>query len=631
MIAPFRFLAWLMLPALMSCSFNLLAATAEGAPQALHLLDYIGADYPSTVEAGAVVDESEYREQVEFLGVLRGLVADLPQRAEHAELVKGVDELSAAVNARQDGTAVARQARQLGAKLAVAYEVSQAPTITPDPTRGAPLYVQQCSVCHGATGAGDGPASVGMTPPPANLRDATRLDRLSLYAIYNTLGLGVEGTDMPSFADQLDDRQRWDLATYIAGFTADPAAAKSEQPFNLADLARQTPNEVLAASGPAAAATFRAQRAQPPQVKRGPAQLLDYTATTLDKSLAAFRNGDHEQAYDLSVAAYLEGFELVESSLDNVDANVRKDTEKALMAYRQSLQDGLPIEQVQQRLDVAKGKLTESAGLLGSDGLSWSLSYISGLLILLREGLEAILVLAAILAFLRNTGQQSAVRSVNVGWGLALLAGLGTWALAAYVIDVSGAQRELLEGCTALFASVMVLWLGVWMHDRRHAAAWQDYIKSSLVGGGGRFGFAMLAFFSVYRELFEVILFYETLWLQAGPAGHNAVLAGGATALVLLVGLAWVILRGSAKLPLALFFGINAALLCALSVVFAGHGVKALQEAGIFGTRPVAFFDFDWLGIHADAYSLSAQAVAILAIVVLYGRSRLAEKRRIAA
>ena len=299
------------------------------------------------------------------------------------------------------------------------------------------------------------------------------------------------------------------------------------------------------------------------------------------------------------------------------------------MAYRQSLQDGLPLEQVQQRLDVAKGKLTESAGLLGSDGLSWSLSYISGLLILLREGLEAILVLAAILAFLRNTGQQSAVRSVNVGWGLALLAGLATWALAAYVIDVSGAQRELLEGCTALFASVMVLWLGVWMHDRRHAAAWQDYIKSSLVGGGGRFGFAVLAFFSVYRELFEVILFYETLWLQAGPAGHNAVLAGGATALVLLVGLAWVILRGSARLPLALFFGINAALLCALSVVFAGHGVKALQEAGIFGTRPVAFFDFDWLGIHADAYSLSAQAVAILAIVVLYGRSRLAEKRRV--
>ncbi|NUT78330.1 c-type cytochrome [Pseudomonas sp. C1C7] len=629
MIAPSRFLAWLVAPVFALCSFNLLADTVEGAPQALHLLDYIGADYPQAVQAGEVVNESEYREQLEFVQALQGLVSAMPAKPEKAALEQGITTLRAAITDRQDGADVARQARQLGAKLAVAYEVSQAPIITPDPTRGAPLYAQHCSVCHGDAGAGDGPAGVGMTPPPANLRDNARLDHLSLYAIYNTLGLGVEGTDMPAFADQLDERQRWDLATYIASFSADAAAAGGDKVYNIADLARQTPAEVQAVDGPQAAAVFRAQRAQPPQVKRGPAQLLDYTAATLDKSLAAYRAGDHDQAYDLSVAAYLEGFELVESSLDNVDANVRKDTEKSLMAFRQSLQDGLPLEQVEQRLDAAKAGLKTAAGLLGSDGLSWSLSYISGLLILLREGLEAILVLAAILAFLRNTGQQSAVRSVNVGWGLALLAGLGTWALAAYVIDVSGSQRELLEGATALFASVMVLWLGVWMHDRRHAAAWQDYIKSSLVGGGGRFGFAILAFFSVYRELFEVILFYETLWLQAGPAGHDAVLAGGGTALVLLVGLAWVILRGSAKLPLALFFSINAALLCALSVVFAGHGVKALQEAGIFGTRPVPFFEFDWLGIHADAYSLSAQAVAIVAIVVLYGRSWVAEKRRV--
>ncbi|MEJ8863530.1 cytochrome c/FTR1 family iron permease [Pseudomonas jessenii] len=629
MIAPSRFLAWLLLPLLAACSFQLLAAPAEGAPQALHLLDYVGADYPDTVQAGSITDPSGFRAQQDSVKTLGSLIAAMPAKPEKAALEQSLAALGNSIDAHQDGADVARQARQLGAKLAVAYEVSQAPVITPDPVRGAPLYAQHCSVCHGDTGAGDGPAGVGMTPPPSNLRDTTRLDRLSLYAVYSTLGLGGEGTDMPAFADQLDDRQRWDLATYIASFSVDPATAKAEKAYNIADLARQTPAEVQAVEGPQAAATFRAQRAQPPQVKRGPAQLLDYTAATLDKSIAAYRAGEHDQAYDLSVAAYLEGFELVESSLDNIDANVRKDTEKSLMAYRQSLQDGLPVSEVEQRLDVAKDKLKASAGLLGNEGLSWSLSYISGLLILLREGLEAILVLAAILAFLRNTDQQAAVRSVNVGWGLAFVAGLGTWALAAYVIDVSGSQRELLEGATALFASVMVLWLGVWMHDRRHAAAWQDYIKTSLVGGGGRFGFATLAFFSVYRELFEVILFYETLWLQAGPAGHNAVLAGGATALVLLVGLAWVILRGSAKLPLALFFSINAGLLCALSVVFAGHGVKALQEAGIFGTRPVPFFDFEWLGIHADAYSLSAQAVAIISIVVLYGRSRVVERQRV--
>ncbi|WP_122861235.1 cytochrome c/FTR1 family iron permease [Pseudomonas viridiflava] len=623
-----RSLVRLLASMMLLCSFGALADPIEGAAQALHVLDYLSADYPATVADGKVIDSAGYQKQIDALNALQSLIVALPQRNERAELEKGAADLKGVVDKRQDGTLVARQARQLGARLALAYEVSQAPAITPDPARGAPLYAQHCSVCHGDTGAGDGPAGIGLEPAPGDLRDAARLDRLSLYSLYSATGLGIAGTDMPAFADQLDDRQRWDIATYIASFSAQPVATPTKT-FNLADLARQTPAEIQAAEGPEADATFRAQRSQPPQVQRGPAQLLDYTSATLDKSLAAYRSGDREQAYDLSVAAYLEGFELVESSLDNVGADVRKDTEKSLMAYRQSLQDGLSVPQGAQKREAAKAKLKQSADLLGSDGLSLSLSYISGLLILLREGLEAILVLAAILAFLRNTGQQSAVRSVNVGWGLALLAGLATWALAAYVIDVSGAQRELLEGATALFASVMVLWLGVWMHDRRHAAAWQDYVKSSLVGGGGRFGFAVLAFFSVYRELFEVILFYETLWLQAGPAGHNAVLAGGATALVLLVGLAWIILRGSAKLPLTLFFGINAALLCALSVVFAGHGVKALQEAGVFGTRPVPFFEFDWLGIHADAYSLGAQAIALTAIAVLYGRSRLAEKRRL--
>ncbi|EGB99977.2 MULTISPECIES: cytochrome c/FTR1 family iron permease [Pseudomonas] len=627
-----RPLAWLpaLLPStvLALCSAAAQAEAPAEATKALHLLDYIGADYPPTVSDGKVVDSGEYDEQREFGAVLAELVKGLPANAEHAALEQGVQALRQAIDQRLDGPAVSRQARQLGARLAVAYEVSQAPIITPDPARGAALYAQNCAICHGESGAGDGPAGVGLEPAPANLRDVARLDQLSLFDLYNTLALGIDGTEMPSFADQLDDRQRWDVAAYIASFTAKPEAGKGDKTWNIADLARQTPAEIAANEGTAAVEAFRAQRAQPPQVKRGPAQLLEYTASTLDKSLAAYRAGDRDQAYDLSVAAYLEGFELVESSLDNIDTQARKATEKTLMAYRQSLQDGLPVGQVEQRLGEAKVKLEQAAKLLGSDGLSWSLSYVSGLLILLREGLEAILVLAAILAFLRNTGQQSAVRSVNIGWGLALVAGFATWALAAYVIDVGGAQRELLEGCTALFAAVMVLWLGVWMHDRRHAAAWTDYIKNSLVSGGGRFGFAVLAFFSVYRELFEVILFYETLWLQAGPAGHQAVLAGGATALVLLVGLAWVILRGSAKLPLTLFFSINAALLCTLSVVFAGHGVKALQEAGVLGTRPVAFFEFDWLGIHPDVYSLSAQAVALLAIVFLYGRSRLAEKRR---
>lgn len=118
MAAPFRFLAWLALPLLALCSADLLADTAEGAPQALHLLDYIGADYPATVEAGKVIDDSEYREQLEFTQVLEGLIAALPNKLEKAELTQGIGTLRGAISDRRDGNDVARLARQLGARLA---------------------------------------------------------------------------------------------------------------------------------------------------------------------------------------------------------------------------------------------------------------------------------------------------------------------------------------------------------------------------------------------------------------------------------------------------------------------------------------------------------------------------------
>lgn len=620
----FRLSRWICLPLLSLLCFNLFASPVDPSARALHLLGYLGADYPMTVAAGKVIDAGEYREQLEFIGVLQELLLTLPAHSQRAELETGVAQLRQAIEQRAEGVLVSAQARRLASRLREIYQLSLLPSVTPDPQRGQALYAEHCSVCHGANGAGDGPAGIGMQPAPSNLQAVARLDNLSLYDLFNTLALGIDGTEMASYNDQLNERQRWDLATYIAGFSAAPAASSAD--FSLAELVEQTPVQVKASHGEAAAASFRALRAKPPLSLRGPQQLIEHTQIILDKSLAAYANGEPEQAYDLSVGAYLEGFELVEGALNNLDPEQRKTTEKALMAYRQALQEGLPLAQLEQRLAAANQQLNICAELLKGGSLSASLSFISSLMILLREGLEAILVLAAILAFLRNTGQKNALRSVHVGWGLALLAGVATWAVAAYVLSISGAQRELLEGGTALFASVVLLWVGVWMHDRRHAAAWQSSIRGHLQGGGGRFGFAALAFFAVYRELFEVILFYETLWLQAGPSGHGMVLAGAGTALVLLVLLAWVILRGTAKLPLATFFSVNAVLLCVLSVVYAGHGIKALQEAGIIGAYPVAFFEFDWLGIHPDGWSLGAQSLALLAVAALYGRSWLRQK-----
>ncbi|HCN46297.1 MAG TPA: cystathionine gamma-synthase, partial [Pseudomonas sp.] len=109
MISRSRLIAWLLWPVLAFGSAVALAEPVEGAAKALHLLDYIGADYPPTVSAGKVVDEAEYREQQEFVGTLQGLLADLPERPQRKALEEGVGALRQAINERQDGPGVARQ------------------------------------------------------------------------------------------------------------------------------------------------------------------------------------------------------------------------------------------------------------------------------------------------------------------------------------------------------------------------------------------------------------------------------------------------------------------------------------------------------------------------------------------
>src|SRR5690606_37967011 len=277
-------LSWLMLPLLACLSFLAVGEPLDAA-QALHLIGYIGADYPATVAAGQVIDTGEYQEQLEFLDVLQGLIVALPAQAGRADLEQDVADLRQAVLQRQPGEEVSSAARQLGARLVELYQVPLTPVLTPDPQRGEPLYAQHCSVCHGDTGLGDGPAGIGLEPPPANLRDVARLDRLSLFDLYNTLGLGIEGTDMPSFADQLDDRRPWDLAVDIAGCAAAPAQGQTR--FAMSELAGRTPAEIAASGGDVAA--FRALRAHPVLEQRGPQQLIGYTRDTLERSLQAYR------------------------------------------------------------------------------------------------------------------------------------------------------------------------------------------------------------------------------------------------------------------------------------------------------------------------------------------------------
>lgn len=622
-------LALLLVWLVMSASTSATPAANEVGPTIIHLLDYVGVDYAGTVKDGKVVDATEYDEQREFIKQATELLGQLPDNPARPALMEKARQLQSLVGAKAPGPQVSAQAEALRWDVVRVYGIAVAPKKAPAMARVADLYAAQCVACHGSSGRGDGALAKGMDPAPANFHDAQRMRARSVYGLYNTITLGVAGTPMRGFKDLSDD-ERWALAMMAASMRFDPdqlhagesswRSGQHRAAFgNLKDLVTQTPSELVSKHGAQAEEVLAYLSTHPEALHvAGPAPLA-FTRTKLDEAMQHYRQGDREGARQLAITAYLEGFELVENSLDNVDGQLRVEIERAMMALRNAIGESQPVDAVAAQVAKLHALLERAEDKLSSEGLSPTTAFASALLILLREGLEAILVLAAIIAFVRKTGRRDAMAYVHVGWIAALALGVLTWWVARSLITITGANRELTEGVTALIASAMLLYVGYWLHSKSYAHAWQHFIREQVtaaLGKGTLWAMAAVSFLAVYRELFEIILFYETLWAQAGQASQSAVLAGIGAAAALLALLTWVILRYSARLPIGLFFSATSALLALLAVVFAGNGVAALQEAGVLDASPIPFVSIPLLGVHPTAQGVGAQALALGLVVV---------------
>ena len=220
------------------------------------------------------------------------------------------------------------------------------------------------------------------------------------------------------------------------------------------------------------------------------------------------------------------------------------------------------------------------------------------------------------LAFLKKAERQDVLPYVHAGWATALAAGGLTWAAATYLVDLSGASREMTEGVSAIFAAVVLMAVGIWMHQKSLAGRWQAYVKeklSSALNKKSAMMLFLLSFVTVYREVFETVLFYAALWTE-----NNGVylLAGLGTGLVILSAIAVLLLRSSARLPISQFFAFSSALVAVLAFVLMGKGVAALQKVGFLKATPIAMPQIDVLGIYPSMETITAQ-VLILAIIVV--------------
>ena len=605
----------------------LAGASDEDVQTAWRLLDYVAVDYRGAVAAGNVTNASEYAEMTEFAATVEAKITALRANPERAGLIAEAKAFRGLVSRKAPPEDVASAARALGAHLLKAYPVSLAPAKTPDLGRGAALYAQNCASCHGLSGNGHGPDAAKLEPAPVAFLDAGRARERSPFALYQVIGQGLDGTAMRSFAE-LPSQDRWALAFYASRFAfADSdkgeqiwktdAGLRSRVP-NLAALAGLTPAALGREIGQDKADAVMAYlRTNPEAVTEVRAGSLTVAHEKLQASAAAYAEGDREGAKKLALSAYLDGFEPVEPALAARDATLMGRIEAEMGNLRAMIGRGDPVAVVKDQVAVLDTLFSDAEEVLSPDAASTASTFIGAFTILLREGLEALLIVVAMIAFLRKADRGEMVRHVHSGWVVALIAGGITWAIATFFIGVSGASRELTEGFGSLFAAIVLLSVGIWMHGKSQAGEWQRYISETLGKALSRssawflFG---LAFIVVYREVFETILFYAALTAQGSGA---VILAGAGSAIVLLGVIAWVMLRFSAKLPISEFFKYSSALMAVLAVVLAGKGIAALQEAGMIDIAPLAQIPrIPVLGLFPTMESIGAQLLT-MAIVVL--------------
>jgi high-affinity iron transporter len=609
-------------------------AQQDNAQTAWRLLDYLAVDYSGAVENGKVVSPTEYAEMQEFSATAAAKIAALPAGPAKGQLVGESKQFVALVERKASAAEVAAAAHALGQHLLEAYPVTMAPAAAPDLDRGAALYASTCASCHGATGHADTPTARALKPPPIAFADRARADQRSPFALYQVLSQGLDGTAMASFSN-LRDKDRWALAYHVGGLAYSPELVEQgkrlweSQPAlraqipDLARLSSLTAEQLGQRIGQDGAEAVVAYLRAHPEAVTTQASTLGLARERLRESVAAYQAGDAERARSLALSAYLDGFEPVEASLATRNGELLATVERAMGELRAAIGSGRPASEVAAKAAEIDALFADVEATLSADEESAASAFVGGLTILLREGLEALLIVIGMLAFLRKADRREMERPVHYGWIGALAAGGLTWIAATTLISGSGASRELTEGCGSLLAAVVLLFVGIWMHGKAQADHWQRYIREkmhrALSGRSAWFLFA-LAFIAVYRELFETILFYAAM---ASQGNVRALVAGGLTGAALLAVIAVAMLRYSQRLPIGKFFAYSSALVAVLAVVLAGKGVAALQEAGILGIRPLLGLPrISVLGLFPTLQTIAVQIGAMIILLIGFALNR---------
>jgi high-affinity iron transporter len=604
------------------------AATAQLAAQ----------EYRVGVVNGRVVARAEIDEAALFLQEARRSAKLLPAEAGLAATAD-IDAMLRLVAGTAPPDSLDARVRSLTAGLTqrLGVTLDELPALTPSLARGAEVYQANCAGCHGTVGRGDGKLAAGLEPPPANLADGPALRDVSPLDYFRRISIGTVGTAMPAFEGRLPAEDRWAVALYASVLRV--PAPRGDVPPALrafATTGKLTDDEVLAALGvndrsePEALGRLAAVRTfQADHTGAASAQVFDQVRAQLDSAFALARTGDpgaSARAFD----AYMT-FEQVERGVRAKNPGLAAELETAFASLRTRAAGGAtPAELDALRRQLEAG-LENAERTLGDQTSPFNL-FVQSFVIMLREGLEAILIVGALMTFLSKMGASQRKRDIHIGVGAAVGASILTAIALETIFVLSPAHREALEGGTMVVATAVLFYVSYWLLSKMEVVKWNHFVKSKVqdaLDSGSALALASAAFLAVYREGFETVLFYKALFVAGTAAGVMPVVAGILAGSVVLVAVYVAISRFGVRLPLKPFFAVTSAFLYYMAFVFAGKGIAELQEGGLVGTTILSWAPrVPALGIYPTAESLGAQAVLLALALVALVWNFLLEPRR---
>ena len=604
----------------------------------VHLLDYIGRDYQMAVKNGKIINEDEFAEMQEFGRTVKNMINSgiNDDKSYKSSLLDSTKRLQKLINSKDAREKVAALSKNIRNTLILETNYKVTPTQMPSISDGKELYKQECMECHGENGRGDGFASHGLKPPPTNFHDDDLMKQVSPFQAYNTIRLGLDGTAMEPFP-KLSDQEVWDLAFYIKTFrfkesglkNSDIQALADSASVSLEDIATSSDTKLLSLLNGTAKekqnklAAIRLQKAD-----KGSANSLELATQYLKAVLPGYKSGDHDIARTNALAAYLEGVEPVEAQLRANDPAFVRDLEAQMMSLRNSIENKEDYAKVKEKTEASLNMVSQAYKMMQDSKLTYWLSYMLSGSIMLREGLEAFLIIAVIIAIIRKTKIKRAMKWLNSGWITALFLGIIGWFFSDSIRAINGQNREIMEGVIALLAVAVLTFVGFWLHSNSHAKKWKKFIEErvhKLLRAENMFGLAVFGFIVVFREAFESVLFLRAISLETSDANQSAIGLGALSAFVIIAGIAVLFLKYSVKLPLRQLFRYSAWMITLLAVILIGKGIHSIQEAGMFTVTEFPInIRLDWIGLYPTMETILAQ---VLLLVVVTGVWYLTERK----